>query len=198
MSTERASMCAREINKFLHFTLGNDREELIAGIIDDYFPKRNRSHTTEIAHMEVILGKDSLNCTDMLLLRQLVQDAKRNWHRAQLLNKKAAAALAIARSHVRGNINRCNDGRDKRAWCEDEQIILTAYDELIGYSEASDRPGADSVLERDSSPAVSVPASPINNAPLSHGSLTGYNDPSSSPAPTDKERMTKDLEEKEA
>lgn len=77
MSTEKSSMCAHEINKFLHFKLGNEREELIAGIIDDYFPKRNRSNATEIASMEVILGKDSLNCTDMLLLRQLVQDAKR-------------------------------------------------------------------------------------------------------------------------
>lgn len=39
MSTEKSSMCAHEINKFLDFTLGNEREELIAGIIDDFFPK---------------------------------------------------------------------------------------------------------------------------------------------------------------
>jgi hypothetical protein len=81
------------------------------------------------------------------------------------------------------------------AWDKNPWVWVISFRRI---SEASDRPGADSVLERDSSTGVSVPASPIHNAPLSHGSLTGYNDPSSSPAPTDKERMTKDLEEKEA
>lgn len=62
-------------------------------------------------------------------------------NRAQRLNEKAAAALHVARQHVRGNINRAGAAHE---WGEDEKLILDAYDALVGYSEApSDPNGTD-------------------------------------------------------
>lgn len=58
-------------------------------------------------------------------------------NRAQRLNEKAAAALHVARQHVRGNINRAGAARE---WGEDEKLILDAYDALVGYSEAPSDP----------------------------------------------------------
>lgn len=99
------------------------------GSDEDYTPLDWQRDVTELLRMYLRWNPDESSL--QMCLHRVVEQS----NRAQLLNKKAAAALSVARHHVRGNINRSGSAWAKENWGPDEKLILDTYDDLIGYIE---------------------------------------------------------------